>query len=116
MPYSCGWVLENAPVKGIHLHLLIHRPKDLPMHFMTYRWAILKRFQIKNEKGILKVKKFWTHQSYGENIRQAASYCLKGLRASTEDKFEDATGFKLSKDLKDQGVIYGKRIGWSRYL
>ena len=82
MPFSCGWVFENGPVKGVHLHLLIHRPNDLPMHPMTYRWAVLKRFQIKNEKGILKVEKFWSHQCEDYSLYKVISYCSKSSHSA----------------------------------
>jgi hypothetical protein len=113
MAFCYGWVLENAPIKGTHLHILLHRPNILPMHFMTYRWAILKRFKIRNEKDILRVKKFWSHQNYHRNINKLLSYTLKGLRKGAEQRLEDQTGIRVLKS-KGEGLIYGKRIGWSR--
>lgn len=112
MAFSYGWTLENSAVKGVHLHLIVHRPNDLPMHPISYYWAVLKFFRIKRSKGILKVNKFWSHQSYETNLSNVVSYCVKGLRTGAGSKLEIQTGFKL-KITNDQGVIIGKRIGWS---
>lgn len=114
MDFSYGWVLENSAVKGVHLHLIVYRPQCILIHPMKYYWAILKRFKIKQTKGVLKSERFRRNQSYEENIMQVTSYCLKGLRPGTETVFRDKTGLELRTDLKSQGVIMGKRIGWSR--
>jgi hypothetical protein len=113
MAFSYGWVLENALVKGVHVHILVHRPKELPMHPMSYYWAILKIFRIKRSKGILKTEKFYAYQSYHINIASVLRYTLKGLRLGAEGQFADITGFKLGRPV-NEGLIYGKRIGWSR--
>ena len=113
MAFSYGWVLENALVKGVHVHILVHRPKELPMHPMSYYWAILRLFRIKREKGILKTEKFYVYQSYHINIARVLDYTLKGLRSGAEGQFADITGFKLGRPV-NEGLIYGKRIGWSR--
>lgn len=113
IPVSYGWTLENAPIKGVHLHLTVHRPNNLPMHPISYYWAVLRLFRVKRSKGILKVNKFWSHQSYETNLSNVISYSLKGLREGAEDELLKRTGFRL-KETKDQGLIYGKRIGWSR--
>lgn len=113
MPICYAWVLENSPVYGTHLHLLLHRPNELPMHYMTYRWAVLKRFKLPNEKGMLKVEKFRTHQSYEINLTTLADYVLKGIRQGTEQMFFERTGLIVGNAEK-QGIIYGKRINWSR--
>tara|TARA_R110002096_G_scaffold266710_1_gene460282 strand:- start:78728 stop:79267 length:540 start_codon:yes stop_codon:yes gene_type:complete len=113
MPFSYGWTLENAPIKGVHLHLIVHRPHNLPMHPISYYWAVLRLFRIKQSKGILKVNKFWSRQSYETNLSNVISYSLKGLRKGADIKLEEIIGFRL-KETKDQSFIYGKRIGWSR--
>lgn len=113
MPFSYGWVLENAGPKGTHVHILLHRPNKLPMHSMRYRYDVLKIFKLPNKKGVLKVEKFWSHQSYETNLYEMLSYVLKGLRKGTEDRLEQRTGFRI-KETKDQGLIYSKRISWSR--
>lgn len=113
MDFSYGWVLENAPVKGTHLHLLVHRPDGLPMHPISYRWAILRIFKLPNKKGMLQVRKFWTHQSYERNLYELLNYTLKGLRTGAEERLELQTGFKI-KETNIQGTIYGKRISWNR--
>lgn len=113
MPFSYGWTLESAPIKGVHLHLIIHRSNNLPMHPISYYWSILRLFRIKRSKGILKVKKFWTHQSYETNLANVVSYSLKGLRIGAEGELLKRAGFRL-KETKGQGLICGKRIGWSR--
>ena len=59
------------------------------------------------------VEKFWSHQSYEINISNVISYSLKGLRKGAENELEKRTGFRLN-ETKDQGLIYGKRIGWNR--
>lgn len=113
MPFSYGWTLENAPIKGVHLHLIIHRSNNLPMHPISYYWSVLRIFRIKMSKGILKVNKFWSHQSYERNLSNVISYSLKGLRGGADIKLKEITGFRL-KETKDQGLIYGKRIGWNK--
>ncbi len=113
MAFSYGWVLENAPVKGTHLHLLVHRPYPLPMHYMKYRWAVLKIFKLPNKQGMLQVRKFWTHQSYQRNLEALVDYVLKGIRPGTEEMFIDQTGIFIGR-AEEQGIIYGKRVSWSR--
>lgn len=113
MAYSYGWVLENAPVKGVHVHILVHRPQNMPMHPMSYYWAILRLFRIKRVKGVLRTEKFWAYQSYNMNIAKVLDYTLKGVRLGTEQSFKEITGFKIGR-AKNEGLIYGKRVGWSR--
>lgn len=113
MGFSYGWVLENAPVKGTHLHLLAHRSDPLPMHYQKYRWVVLKIFKIPNEKKLLQVRKFWTHQCYERNLTILADYVLKGIRPGTENMFLERTGIVIGR-AENQGIIYGKRISWSR--
>ena len=37
LPHAYIWVLENGPVKGIHLHFLVHIPAG---HFVDYKKAL----------------------------------------------------------------------------
>jgi len=106
MGYSCGWVLENGPVKGVHAHIALHRPSVLPIHPITYWWASLRRFQLPREKGILKIKKFYSWQSYDENLFKVIGYMLEGVRPEAASL--------LNINYKNQRLIYGKRIGWSK--
>lgn len=105
MPFTCGWVLESHGYKGVHAHLLLHRPKDLPMGPHKYRWDVLKRFKLPNQKGVLKVKKFYSFQSYETNLKEALRYCLKGLRPDALEYMD------LPISLTKQGKVMGKRIG-----
>lgn len=106
MFFSCIWVLENSGKNGVHAHVLIHRPAVLPMHPMTYRARVQRMFKLPNRKGMLKVEKFYGWQSYAENLEQVENYILKGIRPEVASRF-NVKPFP-------QGVIIGKRIGWSR--
>jgi len=106
MAFAYCWVLENYGKKGVHAHLVIHRPKVMPMHPMKYWWDSLRCFQVVRSKGVLQFEKFRSMQSYEENIIRVTQYMLKGIRP------EVAHLFKINPS--NEGLIYGKRIGWSR--
>lgn len=106
MPYSCGWVLENGSVKGVHAHIALHRPAMMPMHPTSYWWASLRCFQVKRSKGVLQCRRFHSWQSFDRNLSEILDYMLKGLRPDVAEI--------LNCPHTDQGLIYGKRIGWSR--
>lgn len=112
MSFSYGWVLENGPTKGVHAHILIHRPIDMSMHFMTYRWAVLRRFQLPNMKGVLKIKKIQSWGGFDTNYSAVLSYVLKGIRKGTEHKLKMAFP-AFNRKASNEGKIYGQRIGYS---
>jgi hypothetical protein len=114
MTFCCGWVLENSSSVGIHIHILIHKPNHLPIHPMTYWWAILKRFQLGQKKEMLRSRGFYKFRPYEVNICNLTGYLLKGIRPEACSFLIDNPYIKFGPKFCPQfsGTVIGKRIGW----
>lgn len=106
MAFSYCWVLESYGKKGVHAHILLHRPKTMPMHPMGYWWASLRCFQVERSKSVFQCRKFRSWQSYEENISEVTSYMLKGIRPEVASL--------LNMKSSNQGHIYGQRVGMGK--
>jgi hypothetical protein len=113
MACSYGWVLENGRAKGVHVHILIHRPENMPMNASKYRWDILRLFKLPNKKGVMKIVKFSLRSAYGNDLPNKLSYVLKGIRPEAAGKLKQVFP-EFNRAPSDEGLIYGNRIGWSR--
>lgn len=107
-PWCVAWVLENSPMNGVHVHILIHRNLPLMNDWRAFRMLVLKAFnQPKPPPRVIRSCKFraWV-QSYEQSRGNLENYLLKGIRPEV--------AALLNINATSQGVIYGKRIGWSR--
>ncbi|MZR29628.1 hypothetical protein [Sneathiella litorea] len=107
-PWFVVWVLENSDRNGIHAHILIHRNAPLMNDWREFRTLVLRAFnQPKPPPATIRSCKFRTwFQTYEQSRGNLENYLLKGIRPEVASLFDiNATS---------QGVIYGKRVGWSR--
>lgn len=107
-PWCVVWVLENSPRVGVHAHFLIHRNPMLMSDWRKYRTLVVRSFnQDKPPTGTIRSCKFRTwYRSYEQSLGNLEKYLLKGIRPEVAHLLDIKTS--------PQGVIYGKRIGWSR--
>ncbi|MZR23893.1 hypothetical protein GQF03_16270 [Sneathiella chungangensis] len=107
-PWCVAWVLENSDRNGVHTHILIHRNPPLMRDWRAFRALVLKAFnQPKPPPRAIRSCKFRTwFQSYEQSRGNLENYLLKGIRP-------EIAGL-LDINATPQGMIYGKRIGWSR--
>ncbi|MEX1036895.1 MAG: hypothetical protein WDZ54_13165 [Sneathiella sp.] len=109
-PWCVAWVLENSLTNGIHAHILIHRNPSLMSDWREFRALVLRAFnQPKPPPRAIRSCKFRTwFQTYEQSRGNLENYLLKGIRPEV--------AALLDINATSQGVIYGKRVGWSRLI
>lgn len=102
------WVIENAPIKGIHVHLMINIPEG---HQVAYKKALRKWLPFEWSKTRVDIKRT-QHPQFGK------LHSLSGLygRLRYVCKGVDPNQAIFNITPKYQGKVFGRRWGISRLL
>lgn len=113
--FAHAWVREMGPLKGSHVHILLHIPKGIRLGHMTSRW--FKSITGKARKGAVRTKTiggmakaaFSGSDWYEDNLAAVVAYLLKGVSVEAGE----ALGLDSAAS---GGWIIGKRISISQNL
>lgn len=103
------WVLEHSPKSKTHAHIIIHRNETLLKDWRLFRKLVCCAFEYPNPpKRTIKFKRLPRGATFSVNLHNVMRYTLKGIRPEVSHL--------LNLEYHPQGMIYGKRIGWTRGL
>jgi hypothetical protein len=105
------YCVENPKGSALNLHILMHVPQDMKTAFrkMEWRWAKLAGlYKTKNAMKNRWVKRLSDEVSFAIETRVLVNYMMKGARPEICDI--------IGRDHEDQGIVSGKRVGWSQNI